>query len=169
MADSFGHGVWSLVYRDPVSGSLCIWHIVKYFTGLIQVKLLGTSYSSRWYVDIFFPQLTPDSAYPIDLLDMVTWQVTQTFTFIFMFWFIMLKTFLSSSHAGGLSIKEFFSAFFSSTWSCSNDKILMKLNHQIKVKVRQGFTTHFTTFDKGNTTRYFSVQHTLIKVNERNV
>ena len=49
-ADSFGHGVWSLVHRDPVSGSLCIWHIVKYFTGLIQVKLLSTSYSGRWYV-----------------------------------------------------------------------------------------------------------------------
>ena len=78
------------------------------------------------------------------------------------FWFIIVKSFIFSLHAGELSIKKFFSVFFLSTWSCSDNR-LMKLNHQIKVKVRQNFTTHFTTFNKDISVFHITLINRLLK------
>ena len=75
VADTFGHAVTFAVYGDPFSGTFFTWHLLKYFTGFIQVKqneyFTGPSY-------IFtFHQLTPASVYPIDVLDMIVWQVRE--------------------------------------------------------------------------------------------
>ena len=75
VADTFGHGVTFAVYRDPFSGIFFIWHFLKYFAGFIQVK------QNEYFTDplyIFtFHQLTPASVYPIDVLDMIVWQVRE--------------------------------------------------------------------------------------------
>merc|ERR1712198_416039 len=54
-ADTIGHGVSCVYLKNPLSGIFCAWHVIKYFTNLTQ--------------------LTPESAYSIDILDMFLWQI----------------------------------------------------------------------------------------------